>query len=386
MHDVHDVMVVGLGGVGSAAAWHLARRGVRVLGLDPYPPAHDRGSSHGATRVIRQAYFEHPDYVPLLLRAYELWQALQERQGQKLLFPVGLLQVGPPQGIVIPGVLRAAAQHRLAVEHLTPQEAERRFPAFAIPHEMDAVYEPAAGYLRVEDCVRAHLAAAAEEGADLRHGVKVLGWQTRADAVEVRTEHATFHAARLVLALGPWSPVLVGLPSDVFHVRRKHVYWFATHQAHCQASAGCPTYLFETPDGVFYGFPQIDAWGVKVAEHSGGVVIEDPDTDPRLPDAADQARVEAFLSRHLPGVTRTCLRHSVCYYTMSPDEHFVLDFHPASERVVFAAGLSGHGFKFTSVLGEALADLALEGTTRLPIGFLRWSRFARAREEQKPSV
>lgn len=372
--SVHDVIVVGLGGVGSAAAWHLARRGVRVLGLDQYPPAHDRGSSHGETRVIRQAYFEHPDYVPLLRRAYELWHELEDRRSQKLLFPVGLLQVGPPQGVVIPGVLQAAVQHHLAVEKLTPQEAEKRFPQFTIPHDMEAVYEPAAGYLRVEDCVRAHLAEAAEAGADLRHGVKVFSWQARSDAVEVYTEHQTHQAARLVLALGPWSPALAKLPAGVFAVRRKHVYWFATHEACYQASAGCPTYLFELPDGIFYGFPQIDAWGVKVAEHSGGVVIDDPTTDPRLPDPADQARVEAFLSRHLPGVIRTCLRHSVCFYTMSPDEHFVLDVHPDSQRVVLAAGLSGHGFKFTSVLGEALADLALEGTTRLPIGFLRWSR------------
>lgn len=376
--STYDVIVVGLGGVGSAAAWHLARRKVRVLGLDQYPPAHDRGSSHGETRVIRQAYFEHPDYVPLLLRAYDLWRELEQRQGQKLLFQVGLLQVGPPQGLVIPGVLRSAAEHWLVVEKLTAEEAQKRFPAFAIPPEMVSAFEPAAGYLRVEDCVRGHLAAAAGQGADLRHGVKVRGWQAAADAVKVETEHQTYHAARLVLALGPWSPELAHLPRGVLEVRRKHVYWFATREVRYQASAGCPTFLFETPEGVFYGFPQIDAWGVKVAEHSGGVVIDDPSGDPRVADPADQARVEAFLSRHLPGVERICLRHSVCFYTMSPDEHFLLDFHPASERVVFAAGLSGHGFKFTSVLGEALADLALEGQTSLPIGFLRWSRLATA--------
>jgi monomeric sarcosine oxidase len=371
---MYDVIVVGLGGVGSAAAWHLARRKARVLGLDQYPPAHDRGSSHGQTRVIRQAYFEHPDYVPLLLRAYDLWRELEQRQGQKLLFQVGLLQVGPPQGVVIPGVLRSAAEHRLVVEKLTAAEAHKRFCGFTIPSEMVAVYEPAAGYLLVEDCVRCALAAAADHGADLRHGVKVCGWQVGNDSVAVHTEQTTYRAARLVLALGPWSRPLAQLPENVFQVRRKHVYWFATHAPAYQASAGCPTFLFETPDGVFYGFPQIDAWGVKVAEHSGGVTIDDPSGDPRVADPADQRRVEAFITRSLPGVSRTCLRHSVCFYTMSPDEHFVLDFHPFSARVVFAAGLSGHGFKFASVLGEALADLALEGKTSLPIGFLRWSR------------
>lgn len=347
-----------------------------MLGLDPYPPAHDRGSSHGETRVIRQAYFEHPDYVPLLLRAYALWRELEQRHGQPLLFPVGLLQVGPPQGVVIPGVLRAATAHRLSVETLPADEAQRRFPGFAIPREMLAVYEPAAGYLRVEACVRAHLAAAANEGADLRHGVKVRAWQARQDAVEVATDQETFRADRLVLALGPWSPQLAQLPRRVLQVRRKHVYWFATRQPLYRPSAGCPTFLFELPGGVFYGFPQIDDGGVKVAEHSGGVVIDDPSHDPRVDDPADRARVEAFIAEHLPGVTSECLRHSVCFYTMSPDEHFVLDVHPTSERVVLAAGLSGHGFKFTSVLGEALADLALKGNSPLPIGFLRWSRLA----------
>lgn len=374
---MYDVIILGLGGVGSAAAWHLARRGVRVLGLDQYPPAHDRGSSHGQTRVIRQAYFEHPDYVPLLLRAYELWRELEARQGQPLLFQVGLLQAGPPRGVVLPGVLRAAAEHRLRVESLTAEEAQRRFPAFVIPPEMETVYEPAAGFLLVEECVRTHLALAAEHGAELRYGVKVQGWQPHPSWVEVQTDRETFQAGHLVLAAGPWAPHWAKLPPGLLNIRRKHVYWFATHQRRYQVSHGCPTYLFETADGIFYGFPQIDAWGVKVAEHTGGVEVDDPGEDPRAPDPADQLRVEAFLQRFLPGVTTTCLKHSVCFYTMSPDEHFLVDRHPLSERVVFAAGLSGHGFKFTSVLGEVLADLALEGTTSLPVDFLRLSRFER---------
>jgi sarcosine oxidase len=371
-----DVIVLGTGGVGSAAAYHLAKRGAKVLGIDQFPGGHDRGSSHGETRVIRQAYFEHSDYVPLLLRAYELWRELEAASGVDLLYQVGLLQVGPPEGQVVRGVLEAARRHGLAVDSLSRTQTERRFPGFRVPEDSVAAFEPAAGYLRVERCVLAHLAAAKQQGAELRFGVTARQWSADDSGVRVTTDAGTFSAARLVITAGPWAPRLLADLGIPLHIRRKHLYWFPVSNPAYHESGGCPTYLYELPQGVFYGFPQIDELGLKVAEHSGGAVIDDPANDPRPLDAADLSRVEAFLSTYLPGVGRPMQRRSVCFYTMSPDEHFLVDRHPRRENVFFVAGLSGHGFKFTSVLGEALADLALDSKTRLPINFLSLARFS----------
>lgn len=376
MHT-YDVIILGTGGVGSAAAYHLAKRGARVLGIDRFAGGHDRGSSHGETRVIRQAYFEHPDYVPLLLRAYDLWRTLESECGADLLHQVGLLQVGRPEGAVVRGVLEAARLHGLAVDSLSATETERRFPGFRVPEGSVGVFEPAAGYLKVEHCVLSHLALAKNCGAEFQFGSAAESWQNDGAGVAVRTEAGeSFRAAKLVVTAGPWAPQMLAGLGVSMQVRRKHVYWFPTSEPTYHQDHGCPTYLYELPHGVFYGFPQIDELGVKAAEHSGGAAVDNPLTDERELDPADFARVDAFLTAHLPGVGRPMARRSACYYTMSPDEHFLVDRHPQHENVYFAAGLSGHGFKFTSVLGEALADLATTGKTALPIEFLGLRRFS----------
>jgi sarcosine oxidase len=371
----YDVIVLGTGGVGSAAAFHMAKRGAKVLGIDQFPGGHDRGSSHGETRVIRQAYFEHSDYVPLLLRAYELWRELESDVGIDLLHQVGLLQVGLPEGAVVGGVLQAARLHGLNVESLASDQVTKRFSGFRVPDGSVGVFEPAAGYLRVERCVLCHLSAAKDRGAAFRFGATARNWQTRGGGITVQTDQGDFSAAKLVITAGPWAPQLLANVGVPLHVRRKHLYWFPTADASYHESSGCPTYLYELPNGVFYGFPQIDELGVKVAQHSGGTIITDPKNDPRPLEPADLADVEAFLSQYLPGVGQPMQRRAVCFYTMSPDEHFLVDRHPLHDNVFFVAGLSGHGFKFTSVLGEALADLALNGFTKLPIEFLSLGRF-----------
>jgi sarcosine oxidase len=371
----YDVIVLGTGGVGSAAAFHLARRGVRVLGIDRFWAGHDRGSSHGETRVIRQAYFEHPDYVPLLLRAYELWRELEALSGVDLLHQVGLLQVGPPDGFVVRGVLESARLHGLRVEQLRADEVEKRWGGFRVPEGSLGVFEPAAGYLRVERCVLTHLASAKTAGAEFQSGVTVRSWQREGNGVRVVTDQGVVVGGKLIVTAGPWAPQLLAAVGVPLVIRRKHLYWFPGDAPLYHQDNGCPTFLYEAPAGVYYGFPQIDELGVKVAEHTGGVAVGDPAVDPRELDEADLGRVEAFLGECMPGVGRPMRRRSVCFYTMSPDEHFLVDRHPRQENVWFAAGLSGHGFKFTSVLGVALADLATEGATKLPIGFLSVGRF-----------
>jgi sarcosine oxidase len=367
-----DVIVVGSGGVGSAAAYHLASRCRRVLGLDRFPIAHDRGSSHGQTRLIRQAYFEHPDYVPLLLRAYELWRQLEQVVGRRLLVESGLMMAGPPEGSVIAGALASADLHRLEVDRMTAREACGRWPVFALPEHWAVVHEPRGGYLFVEACVRAHAEAARQAGATLEHGIEVRGWRIEGSGVAVETNRGTFFADRLVLAPGPWAAGLLQLPAVPLTVLRKSLFWYAA-AAESQAAfaAGAlPCFAFDAPAGFFYGFPQIDGRGVKVAEHTGGRAVADPLAVDREMDADEKERVEQILDVHLPALGCRCTEHAVCLYTMSPDHHFLVGLHPASERVAIAAGFSGHGFKFASVMGEVLADLAITGETSLPIGFL----------------
>lgn len=373
----YDAIVLGTGAVGGAALWALARRGLRVLGLDRFPPGHDRGSSHGETRVIRQAYFEHPDYVPLLRSSYRLWAELERALGQTLFVQTGLVQVGAPEGEVVSGVLEAAARHGLEVQRLSARDAEARFPVLRVPAGQVAVFEATGGVLFVEACVRAMIAEAQRLGA--QHRVEeVLGWDGAGDELEVRTKSSTYRTGRLVVAGGAWASDLLASvePALPLAVLRKPLYWLGGASEAWSAAAGAPVFLYESEDGVYYGFPSFEPGVLKLAEHTGGVRVADPLSVERAEDPAETARVLAFAARSLAGVGAEVLRHAVCMYTVSPDRHFVVDRHPSRSGVVYAAGLSGHGFKMAPVLGEALAELAVDGGTRHPVAFLSAGRFA----------
>jgi len=377
-----DAIVIGTGGMGAAALMHLAARGARVCGLDRFPPGHDRGSSHGQTRLIRLAYFEHPDYVPLLRRAYELWRELETVSGRPLLTESGLLMAGPPDGEVIAGAVASATIHSLPIERMTSREAMGRWPSLRLPEPWAAVHEAQAGYLFVEDCVRAHAAEAVRLGARIEHGDAVRGWRTvgtdGSDGhVVVETDRRTYAADRLVVTAGAWASDLLQVPSLPLRVLRKSLFWYEPEAAvRTRHAAGTmPCFAFDTTAGFFYGFPAIDARGLKIAEHTGGTPVADPLAVDRAIDAGERARVEAVLAAHLPGAGGRMNEHAVCLYTMSPDGHFVVGLHPEHSRVAIAAGFSGHGFKFASVMGEILADLVLVGKTDHPIGFLSPKRF-----------
>jgi sarcosine oxidase len=369
-----DVIVLGAGGFGSAACYHLAQRGVRVLGLEQFGCAHDRGSSHGDTRIIRLAYFEHPDYVPLLRRAYELWAELEAASQRTLFRKTRLLIAGPPRGEAIAGALEAARLHNLQVDQLTAKEARALFPGIDVPATYSTVLEPDAGFLLVEDCVRAHWQQAEAAGATMLSGAAVREWSADGHGVRVRTDRGDFHAAALVITAGAWAGALLRDLNLPLTVVRKFVGWFRTEDGAYHVDAGHPTFYFEQPDGAFYGFPSLDGRSIKVAEHTGGDAVANPlDVDRSCRDT-DVAQLTPFLQQALPRAWPELVRHSVCLYTLTPDRHFLVDRHPQHPQVWFAAGFSGHGFKFTSVLGEALADLATTGTTALPIEFLRLSR------------
>ena len=370
----YDVIVIGTGGVGSAAAYHLARRGHRVLGLDRFSHGHDQGSSHGQTRMIRQAYFEHPDYVPLVKKAYTFWEALESEIRSRLFHRIGLLEVGPPDGVLIPGVLASVEKHNLTVDRLSENEIHNRFPMFRSPPGSVGIFENNAGYLLVEQCVMAHLRLAQQHGAELLTEEKVVGWHATSRGIKVRTTTTEYSASQLIVTAGAWSAELLASLGTSLRILVKHLHWYVSPGPEMQQQRGCPTFFFEVPEGYFYGFPQIDPRGVKVAEHSGGVKISHPSQLERRINQSDRQRVDNFVSSWIPSLSTRSLDHNVCMYTMTPDEHFIVDRHPDHHNVCFAAGLSGHGFKFTAILGAALADLATQQTTELPLGFLSANR------------
>lgn len=373
----YDAIVLGIGGIGSAALYHAAKHGARVLGVDRFRPPHDRGSTHGQTRVIRQAYFEHPAYVPLLRESYSLWHDLEIYAGKKLFHQVGLVEIGPSHGTVVPGVLRAAEEHSLEIEWLLPQQIMERWPGLRATEGQVGVFEKAAGYLMVEDCVAAHLNAAEAAGAEILIDTEVASWRAAGKDIVVRTTFGVeLAASRLIITAGPWAGRMLADLGVPLTVLRKPMFWFETPGQDYNVDRGMPVYLFELNDGVFYGFPRLDVRGVKVAEHSGGRLLHDPLAIDRSVDPTEQRRLEKFVSAHLPGVKSHVTNHATCLYTMSPDEHFIVDHHPTLPQVVFAAGLSGHGFKFAPALGRALAEMALAGRTKLPLDFLSLDRFA----------
>ena len=362
--------------MGAAALWRLASRGARVLGLEQFTPGHARGSSHGQTRLIRQAYFEHPDYVPLLRRAYALWHELQTDAPVRLLEPTGLVIWGPPEGgRVLPGVISSAQAHGVPIELLNADEASRRFPLHRPPAGYRAVWEPGAGFLRAEACVSAMVQAAEQQGAQVHYGAQVTHWQADGAGVAVEVGGQTVRAARLILAQGAWSgPVLRDLGASL-NVRRNALVWLRSLPQH-QLDRGAPCFAFDLPAGFYYGFPALDSLGVKAALHAPGLPVLDVDTPDLPPELADAADVRAFAGECLAGVGPEVSQVVTCRYELSPDDHFVVDLHPHWPQVVVAGGFSGHGFKFAPVIGEALADLALVGASPLPIGFLAARRFA----------
>ncbi len=353
----YDCVVIGLGGVGSAAAYHLARSGQKVLGLDRFTPPHSFGSSHGDTRLIRKAYFEDPSYVPLACRAYELWSSLEKECGKQLYFPTGLIQIGPEDGEVVPGVKRSASQFNLPIESMCMAEITQRYPMIRGQDGWSSVLERDAGYLLVEDCVGAHLAGALQHGASLLMEQTVVDWQADESGVTVTTESESYHADSLVLAAGPWAEEWLWKYGVPLTVLRKYSYWYGTDDSYSEAS-GFPCFYFETDDGDFYGVPSRNGRGLKVARHTGGIPLGTVAAGDHFPDPATQEAIESFLFKHLPGVSAELKHWCGCYYSMTPDKHFIVDALPTHPNVIVVAGLSGHGFKFSSVLGEIAAALS----------------------------
>jgi sarcosine oxidase len=375
----YDVIVLGLGAMGSAAAQHLAERGKRVLGIEQFTSPHDRGSSHGGSRMIRQAYFESPDYIPLVLRAYELWRRLEKDSGQSLLHITGGLNIGSHTGELVRRTVEASTQHSIPFEVLEGRAITARFPeVFPLTGDV-AVHETNAGYLFPEECIRAQLARASHAGAELKFEESVLAWSADEDRVEVRTAKGTYSAGHLVITAGPWANEALDGMSPL-RVTRQVMAWIAPRTGVTPFLPDrFPVFLLEDAGGGApgYGFPAIDGpeGGMKVAIH-GSADVCTPDTVDREIHERDLRRIVEQLRVRIPALDGKVIRAQTCLYTMTPDEHFVIGAHPQFASCSIACGFSGHGFKFAAVVGEILADLAMRGSTAHPIGLFSPVRFA----------
>jgi len=367
-----DVIVAGLGAHGSATAFALASRGASVLGFDRFARGHTLGSSGGLSRIIRLSYYEHPDYVPLLRRAWELWRALERDTGETLLHQTGGLYAGPPWGELVTGARASARTHGLDHEMLDTSALRARYPLFEWPERWVGLFERQAGWLAPERCIEAHLRLAEAAGATLCFGEPIERWESTVDGVRVSTRAGTYDARHLVLAAGAWTAQLAPSFAPELSVERNVLFWFEP-RAERDAFARLPVYIVQEPERMFYGFPYREGHGLKVAGlHFGDEA--DPDTLDREASSQDEERVRAWLRRRMPLADGERREAKVCMYTNTTDGHFLIDFLPEDSNVVIASACSGHGFKFASVIGEIVADLVLAGETKHEIEFVSAAR------------
>jgi len=365
----YDVIVAGLGAMGSATAAHLALRGKRTLGLERWTPGHRNGSSHGDSRIIREMYFEHPMYVPLMQRAYELWAVLGERVDQSLLHVHGGLMIGPEDGVLVTGTLRSAHEHGLSYELLKPAAVARRYPAFRLSDDLVALRDPRAGWLDPEACNAAHMKVARDNGAELRFDEPVIAWEATSSGVTVRSSQDTYVAESLVLCVGARTRQLLGDLDLSLEVERQAVLWLEPDDDDGRYDEErFPIYAYEyVPGEICYGFPRL-ARGVKASIMHSGQIASAADEVDRTVHNEEITPVRSALAPILPGLARGKVRErDVCLFTNTPDHDFVIDFHPAHSQVLISSACSGHGFKFSSVIGEIQADLVTEGRSRFDL-------------------
>lgn len=376
MAEHFDVIVVGVGAMGAAACWEFAKRGVCVLGLEQFDIPHTRGSSHGYSRMTRMAYCEHPDYVPLLRRSNALWRVLEQESGESLLHLVGGLYMGPLGGELVGGALRSARQHGLPHELLEHRALAQRFSQFVLPEDWVGLHEPQAGFLLPELAISALASCALRRGAEIHGHEAVQSWKIEAGHATVVTSRATYHADKLILSGGAWSNRLVTALGVPLVVTRQTLGWVWPKVWSSFKLGTLPVWMIDRLDGgVYYGFPMItQSPGFKVALHAP-LQPTDPDRVEREILPGDEETFRSCLRRFVPSADGPLLALRTCLYTNTPDAHFILDRHPQHDRVFVAAGFSGHGFKFATAMGASLADLACDGRTDLPIGFLGLKRF-----------
>ena len=375
MSQRYNVVIAGLGAMGSSAAYHLARSGLKILGLDRFAPPHNQGSSHGQTRIIREAYWEHPLYVPLVRRAYDYWAELERESGRTLFRRTGGLMIGMPDEELIAGTLKSISEHQIAHEVIGVEEINRRYPAITIRNEKSiGVIEHRAGILFPEICVEAHLDLARKHGAELLFDEPVTGWEIEGEGIRVSTSKSEYSAGRLLISAGAWASGLMHNLSLPLAVERQVLLWFKPAGNPALFSPEkFPIFLWGyKPGHMIYGFPDLGE-GLKIAFHHNGQTVT-PQSINRSVGPQEVESHRAILRQFLPEANGDLLNSAVCMYTNTPDGHFLIDFHPESDRVLIASPCSGHGFKFSSVIGGILCDLLTEGESSFDLSPFRLDR------------
>lgn len=369
-----DAIVIGVGAMGSAACYELARRGKRVLGLERFDIPHELGSAHGYTRIIRLAYYEDPSYVPLLQRAYELWRELQARAGEQLLHITGSIDAGPADSWVYKGSLQSCVEHGLAHEELTGAELARRYPGYQLPRDTMALLQPEGGFLLPERCIVAYVTAAQALGAEIHGREQVLEWEPLGDGVRVRTDRGVYEADRLVITAGAWSAQLLDVLRGVAVPERQVLAWLQPARPELFQPARFPVFNLLVEEGRYYGFPIFGVPGFKFGKYHHLEERADPDAVDRAIHPRDEQVLRDFAGRYFPDGAGPTMAFKTCLFTNTSDGHFVIDLHPDHPQVVVASPCSGHGFKFASVVGEIVAELAERGESRHDISLFRLAR------------
>ena len=374
--SIYDVIVIGLGGMGSSAAMQLALSGLKVLGLEQFEPNHEQGSSHGRTRAIRLAYYENPNYVPLLKRAYHLWHDLEWRVGETLLEECGCLSVAYPNHEVIQGIIASSALHSLDVDFLSHEQLAEKYGFLNLPENYVGAFEKLGGYLWVDRCVKAFQKIARNNNATLLFETPVTSIRNIGKDIEVDTAKGKYLARKVVITAGPWAANFLGTSGKCLSLMRQTTHWFMPEKPQDFFRDKVPVFMVADQEGFFYGFPMVDPEGVKIARHYGQVEVHQPSEIMRgiLPE--DDAALRVFLNRRIPTLAKS---HSslakTCIYTLSPDRHFMVGPLPENPNIIVGAGFSGHGFKFASVVGEILSQLVCNQPVPLNIEFLNLGRF-----------
>ncbi len=376
MSERYDDIVVGVGGMGSATVWQLARRGRKVLGLEQFDIPHASGSSHGINRIIRLAYYEDPSYVPLLKRAYELWREIEAACGEHLLHITGSIDASEPDGVVFTGALESCKLHDLSHEVLTSAELTERFPGYRLPDDYLALYQEEGGFLLSERCIVQHAQEAMKLGAEIHGREEVLDWNSTENGISVRTTRGVYQTDKLIFTAGAWMGRLVEDLAPLLQPERQVLAWLQPLEPALFMPDTFPVFNLTVPEGRYYGFPVFGNPGFKVGRYHHLDEAIDPSEPLRAPDQADEDILRAYVSRYAPAASGPTLALRTCIFTNSPDEHFIIDTLPGDERIIVASPCSGHGYKFCSVIGEILADLAIDDSTRHDISLFRLDRFS----------
>jgi sarcosine oxidase len=378
-----DIIVLGVGSMGSSSCYFLAKQGYKVLGLEQFTISHEFGSHAGQSRVIRKAYFEHPDYIPLLIRAYQNWKQLEKETGEQLYFKTGLVYFGPPDHIVMQGVNQSASLYGIELENVNRDEIKKRFPQFQIPENYQCLFEPDAGFVRPEKTIQLYTELAKKNRAQINTNEKVLDWEKDGDGIVVNTDKNHYHCNKLVITAGAWAGKMIPGFEKKLKITRQFISWIKPKNESDFSLGKFPCWLLadDKKPGVYYGFPSLSPEkfgqpaGLKLSHHHAAVET-DPDHVNRQPTPEDEENLKWALNKYFPGVFESFLTEKICLYSNTSDENFIIDKLPGYEdRVVIACGFSGHGFKFVPVVGEILADLVISGKTNFSMEFLTAKRF-----------